>query len=264
MQSGIVYGYVGLVDGLVERILAELGYPCAVIATGGLASLIAPLSRTIDGGRRRADAHRPAHPLRPQPGVGENAVCGAGPSSLCARSRCCVAMALGVAYGSGTAGLADLLAPGHARRTDRRRATGCRASCSARSPAQVSRPSGRRSRACCATRSPIRTSSASPAARRSARPSPSWPALGGGARCGERPGRVVRGRLRRHDPRLDAGPRGSFAAARRCSSPASSSTRSPTRASSSSRPSRNRAACSRSCGGSWGISRRRHGRSSAS
>ena len=48
MQSGIVYGYVGLVDGLVERILAELGFPCAVIATGGLASLIAPLSNTID------------------------------------------------------------------------------------------------------------------------------------------------------------------------------------------------------------------------
>jgi type III pantothenate kinase len=47
MQSGIVYGYVGLVDGLVDRILAEVGFPCAVIATGGLASLIAPLSRTI-------------------------------------------------------------------------------------------------------------------------------------------------------------------------------------------------------------------------
>jgi type III pantothenate kinase len=47
MQSGIVYGYVGLVDGLVDRILAELGYPCMVLATGGLASLIAPLSRTI-------------------------------------------------------------------------------------------------------------------------------------------------------------------------------------------------------------------------
>jgi len=47
MQSGIVYGYVGLVDGLVDRILAELGFPCAVIATGGLAPLIAPLSRTI-------------------------------------------------------------------------------------------------------------------------------------------------------------------------------------------------------------------------
>jgi type III pantothenate kinase len=47
MQSGIVYGYVGLVDGLVERILAELGFPCAVIATGGLAPLIAPLSSRI-------------------------------------------------------------------------------------------------------------------------------------------------------------------------------------------------------------------------
>jgi type III pantothenate kinase len=47
MQSGIVYGYVGLVDGLVERILAELGFPCAIIATGGLAPLIAPLSKRI-------------------------------------------------------------------------------------------------------------------------------------------------------------------------------------------------------------------------
>jgi type III pantothenate kinase len=47
MQSGIVYGYVGLVDGLVERLLEELGYPCGVLATGGLARLIAPLSRTI-------------------------------------------------------------------------------------------------------------------------------------------------------------------------------------------------------------------------
>jgi type III pantothenate kinase len=48
MQSGIVYGYVGLVDGIVERLKAELGYPCAVIATGGLARLIAPLARAID------------------------------------------------------------------------------------------------------------------------------------------------------------------------------------------------------------------------
>jgi len=47
MQSGIVYGYVGLVDGIVERLTAELGFHCSVIATGGLASLIAPLSKTI-------------------------------------------------------------------------------------------------------------------------------------------------------------------------------------------------------------------------
>jgi len=48
MQSGIVFGYVGLVDGLVERLKEEMAFPsCTVIATGGLARLIAPLSRTI-------------------------------------------------------------------------------------------------------------------------------------------------------------------------------------------------------------------------
>ncbi len=48
MQSGIVYGYVGLVDGLVDRLLEEMAFPsCAVVATGGLARLIAPLSRRI-------------------------------------------------------------------------------------------------------------------------------------------------------------------------------------------------------------------------
>jgi type III pantothenate kinase len=48
MQSGIVYGYVGLVDGLVTRLRAELGYPCKVFATGGLAILMAPESETIE------------------------------------------------------------------------------------------------------------------------------------------------------------------------------------------------------------------------
>jgi len=48
MQAGIVFGYVGLVDGLVERIRTEIGAPCRVIATGGLASLIRPLSHTIE------------------------------------------------------------------------------------------------------------------------------------------------------------------------------------------------------------------------
>ncbi|WP_394833889.1 type III pantothenate kinase [Pendulispora rubella] len=47
MQSGIVFGYVCMVDGLVDRIRDEVGYPADVIATGGLGSLIAPLSRTI-------------------------------------------------------------------------------------------------------------------------------------------------------------------------------------------------------------------------
>jgi type III pantothenate kinase len=47
MQSGIVYGYVGLVDGLLDRLRGELDYPCDTIATGGLAGLIAPLTRSI-------------------------------------------------------------------------------------------------------------------------------------------------------------------------------------------------------------------------
>jgi type III pantothenate kinase len=39
MQSGIYWGYVGLIEGLVARIKAEYGKPMKVIATGGLANL---------------------------------------------------------------------------------------------------------------------------------------------------------------------------------------------------------------------------------
>jgi type III pantothenate kinase len=48
MQSGIVYGYVSLVDGLTERLIKEMGYPCTTLATGGLARLIQSESRAID------------------------------------------------------------------------------------------------------------------------------------------------------------------------------------------------------------------------
>ena len=48
LQAGILYGYVGLVDGMVERMQSALEYKPRVIATGGLASLIAPLSRCIE------------------------------------------------------------------------------------------------------------------------------------------------------------------------------------------------------------------------
>jgi type III pantothenate kinase len=47
LQSGIVYGWVSLVDGMVERIESELGQ-CTTIATGGLAHFIAPLAESID------------------------------------------------------------------------------------------------------------------------------------------------------------------------------------------------------------------------
>ena len=48
LQSGLVYGFAGQVDAIVDRIRDELGAPEApVVATGGLAELIAPHSRTI-------------------------------------------------------------------------------------------------------------------------------------------------------------------------------------------------------------------------
>ncbi|MBX3272740.1 MAG: type III pantothenate kinase [Sandaracinaceae bacterium] len=48
MQSGIVFGYVGLVDGMVDRIVEELGYDCRVLATGGLARLVSAQSERIE------------------------------------------------------------------------------------------------------------------------------------------------------------------------------------------------------------------------
>jgi len=48
IQSGIIYGYVGLVDGIVSRIKKEAKDETAVIATGGLAGLIADESSEID------------------------------------------------------------------------------------------------------------------------------------------------------------------------------------------------------------------------
>jgi len=47
LQTGLYYGYIGLVDGILERIVAELGQKPRVIATGGLARQIAPDSRFI-------------------------------------------------------------------------------------------------------------------------------------------------------------------------------------------------------------------------
>jgi type III pantothenate kinase len=48
LQSGLVYGFAGQVDGIVERIRAELGDTAKVVATGGLADLIAPHAKTIE------------------------------------------------------------------------------------------------------------------------------------------------------------------------------------------------------------------------
>ncbi|HBP87747.1 MAG TPA: type III pantothenate kinase [Nitrospiraceae bacterium] len=47
MQAGIMYGYAGLVDEIVKRIQQEIGESALVIATGGLAQTVVPISSTI-------------------------------------------------------------------------------------------------------------------------------------------------------------------------------------------------------------------------
>jgi type III pantothenate kinase len=47
LQSGLYYGYLGLVDGILERLVDELGEETRVVATGGLGSLIGTASRFI-------------------------------------------------------------------------------------------------------------------------------------------------------------------------------------------------------------------------
>jgi type III pantothenate kinase len=47
IQSGLFYGYLGLVDGILERLVAELGPATQVVATGGLATLFEGHSRFI-------------------------------------------------------------------------------------------------------------------------------------------------------------------------------------------------------------------------
>jgi type III pantothenate kinase len=48
MESGLFYGYVGLVEGLVQRIRGELGSSAVCIATGGLADVIAPETKMVE------------------------------------------------------------------------------------------------------------------------------------------------------------------------------------------------------------------------
>ncbi len=48
IQSGVIFGFAGLIDGIARRIQAELGGEPALIATGGLAHAIVPFCETID------------------------------------------------------------------------------------------------------------------------------------------------------------------------------------------------------------------------
>jgi type III pantothenate kinase len=60
LQSGAIYGYAGLVDGLVARMQGEMGGPTKVIATGGNAALLADVSRSVE----RVDEHLRLEGLR--------------------------------------------------------------------------------------------------------------------------------------------------------------------------------------------------------
>src|SRR6266480_1576616 len=75
LQSGLYYGYLGLVDGILERLLDEMGEEVTVIATGGLASLIGTGSRfikhvddllTLEGLRIIWERKLTAKPAKPQ------------------------------------------------------------------------------------------------------------------------------------------------------------------------------------------------------
>jgi len=48
IKAGIIYGYAGLVDGMVKRMKAEMGTNPQIIATGGLAGLMCKVSETIE------------------------------------------------------------------------------------------------------------------------------------------------------------------------------------------------------------------------
>ncbi len=48
IQSGLIYGYVSLVDGIVQRVRREMRCEARVLATGGYAALLAPESETIE------------------------------------------------------------------------------------------------------------------------------------------------------------------------------------------------------------------------
>ena len=48
LQSGLIIGHAAMIDGMIERLEAELGYQSTVIATGGLGNLIAKHTRRIE------------------------------------------------------------------------------------------------------------------------------------------------------------------------------------------------------------------------
>ena len=64
LQSGVVYGFAGQVDGIVRRMSEELGGEPRVLATGGLAGLIVPHAETVHEHAARSHARGAAARVR--------------------------------------------------------------------------------------------------------------------------------------------------------------------------------------------------------
>jgi type III pantothenate kinase len=82
IQSGLFYGYIGLVDGILDRMIEEIGSKPKIVSTGGLASLIASGSRyigivddmlTLDGMRIIYERNTGARPARKAQGANDKA-----------------------------------------------------------------------------------------------------------------------------------------------------------------------------------------------
>ena len=67
MQSGLYYGAIGMIDGILERIIDKLGPETKTVATGGQAHLIVSGSRYPQDGGRAPDARGPADDLGTEP-----------------------------------------------------------------------------------------------------------------------------------------------------------------------------------------------------
>ena len=67
MQSGLYFGAIGMIDGILERIIAKLGPETKAIATGGQAHMIVEGSRYLKTLRRAPHARRPANDLGTEP-----------------------------------------------------------------------------------------------------------------------------------------------------------------------------------------------------
>jgi type III pantothenate kinase len=82
IQSGLFYGYIGLVDGILDHMIEEIGSKPKIVSTGGLASLIASGSRyigivddmlTLDGMRIIYERNTGARPARKAQGANDKA-----------------------------------------------------------------------------------------------------------------------------------------------------------------------------------------------